>query len=303
VIQSFSTTRSVVADVALIGVATPGVVDHAYAVDTGGNIYRIDFKSSSTNWVMNKVAYTNGAGRKFLFAPALAAASGGYVYVALGSGDREHPLQSEYPYSSTMVNRFYVYQDNLATTSATNLDDTTLMDDYTAATTCTTPQVLPGSSKKGWFMNLTQYGIGEQAVTSALIVSGLVTFSTNRPIPATQGTCSTTLGEARGYWVDLLNASGAIGVPGTCGGTRSSLILGGGLPASPVLATVTPTIVTSGQSTGGGQPVASGQPTTVVFGTVSRSGPGPDSSLPPRQPPLTIVPTRKKLYWKSSGEN
>jgi hypothetical protein len=49
--------------------------------------------------------------------------------------------------------------------------------------------------------------------------------------------------------------------------------------------------------------LTNGPPTTVVFGVVSRTGPGPDSNLPPRTPPLTIVPTRKKIYWKSSGEN
>jgi len=61
-------------------------VDHAYAVDTGGNIYRLDFASSKSNWVMNKVAYTNGAGRKFLFAPALLAAPGNQVYVGARFG-------------------------------------------------------------------------------------------------------------------------------------------------------------------------------------------------------------------------
>ena len=61
-------------------------------------------------------------------------------------------------------------------------------------------------------MDLNQNGKGEQVVTSALIAGGMVTFSTNRPVPAPAGSCSTTLGEARGYWVNLLNASGAIGV-------------------------------------------------------------------------------------------
>src|SRR6267154_2408335 len=42
----FTTTRSVAADVALISIATVGVVDHAYAADTGGNIYRIDFAAN-----------------------------------------------------------------------------------------------------------------------------------------------------------------------------------------------------------------------------------------------------------------
>jgi len=290
VIATFPTQRSVTADVALISASTAGVVDHAYAVDTGGNIYRLDFAASPSNWVMNRVAYTTGAGRKFLFAPALLAAPGGYVYVAVGSGDREHPLQSEYTYS--VANRFYVYVDNLASTSPTNLDDTSVMFDYTygptgrgSTTTCSTPGVLPGSGMKGWFMNLT--GQGEETVTSAVIAAGAVAFSTNRPIPATQGTCSTSLGEARGYWVNLFNASGGIGVPGaSCGGTRSSVFVGGGLPPTPVIANV----------------MVGGQSMTVAIGTAQLSG-GVSSPISPQQVKPNIVPTRKKIYWKSSGEN
>src|SRR5207248_11073098 len=178
VLASFATTRSVAADVALIALTTPGVVDHAYAVDTGGNVYRLDFASSTSNWVMNQVAYTTGAGRKFLFAPALLAAPGNQVYLAVGSGDREHPLQSEYAYSA-VVNRFYVYRDSLASTSATNLDDTTRMYDFTYGvghpgpgnatngTSCSTTGVLPTSSMRRWFMHLRATGLGAQTGTSA----------------------------------------------------------------------------------------------------------------------------------------
>ena len=290
IIATFATARSVVADVALLAVTTAGVVDHAYAVDTGGNIYRLDFASSQSNWAMNKVAYTNvsnGTGRKFLFAPALLGASGGYVYVALGSGDREHPLQSEYPYSS-VVNRFYVYLDNLTTTSATDLD--TLSDltngPTSSGTTCSTQGVLPGGSSKGWFMSLDQYGLGEQTVSSALIASGMVAFSTNRPIATTAGMCS-NLGQARGYWVNLFNASGGIGVPGqSCGGTRSSVFTGGGLPPSPVFATVQ----------------VNGQSMTVAIGTAQLSG-TVSSPIAPQQINPAIVPIRQKIYWKSSGDN
>jgi type IV pilus assembly protein PilY1 len=298
VLATFPTARSVAADVALIAVTTPGVVDHAYVVDTGGNIYRLDFAASQSNWVMHNVASTTAnAGRKFLFAPALLAASGGNVYVAVGSGDREHPLQNEYPFSVTMVNRFYVYMDNLATTSATaaiNLDDSTsstsVMYDYTygaggqgTTTTCSTTKVLPGSSKTGWFVTLQT---GEQTVSTALIAGGMVAFSTNQPIPAVAGTCS-NLGLARGYWLNLFNASGGIGVPGaSCGGTRASAFVGGGLPPSPVLATV----------------VVNGQSMTVAIGTAQLSG-GTSSPIAPQQVKPSIVPTRKKLYWKSSGEN
>jgi type IV pilus assembly protein PilY1 len=304
VLKTFATTRSVAADVALIGIADPNVVDHAYAVDTGGNIYRIDFGASVAGWSMNRVAYTNGSGRKFLYAPALVAVPGGQVYLALGSGDREHPLQSQYPYSS-VLNRFYVYRDNLSSTNATNLDDTTVMFDYTAATGCSTTEVLPSASMKGWFMNLNQYGQGEQTVTSAIVVGGLVYFSTNRPIPATQGTCSTVLGEARGYVVNLFNASGAIGVAGACGGGRTGLFIDGGLPASPVVATIPVPVIDANTTVW----------QTIIIGGMQRSpggangGNGSGSSVPKCDnwctqngtPP--VPPTRHQVFWKSSGQN
>lgn len=281
VLQSFPTTRSVAADIALVSVATAGVVDHAYASDTGGNIYRIDFDAGSAgSWRMNRVAYTNGSGRKFFYPPALLSVGGGTVYLAIGSGDREHPLQTQYPYFG-VTNRFYVYADNLAATTANDLDGAQIMNNGTDAG-CGSVSLI-GSTKKGWFMDLNQ---GEQTVTSAVIAAGLVTFSTNRPIPAAAGSCSTTLGEARGYWVNLFNGSGAVGVPGACGGTRSATFVGGGLPPSPVFGIV---------------PVG-GVPTPVVIGAIQRAG-GASSSIAPQKVTPIINPKRKAIYWKSSGEN
>ena len=152
-----------------------------------------------------------------------------------GSGDREHPLSWQYPYTST-ANRFYVALDNLAdkpTTDEAGLNMDSSLTNSTSPTDCNSPNVLPNGSSRGWFMQLQQ---GEQVVTSSLIVAGTVMFSTNRPIVGNAASCSTALGEARGYVVSLFNASGAIGADGTCGGTRSSVFAGGGLPPSPVLA-------------------------------------------------------------------
>ena len=294
----FPTTRSVAADIALISIATPGIVDHAYAADTGGNIYRLDFAGNPNQWVMNRIAYTNGSGRKFLFAPALLAAPGGQVYVALGSGDREHPLQAQYPYMN-VLNRFYVFKDNLSSTSALNLDDTTKLDDFTYSsgdpgpnnatngTSCSTSGVVPSSALSGWFMNLNQNGQGEQTVTSAIIAAGMVAFSTNRPIPKTQGSCDTMLGAAYGYWVNLFNASGGINASGAaCGGLRDTPFVGGGLPPSPVIASV---------------PVNT-QVVQTVIGAAQLSG-GASCGICPQQVKPAIVPTRKTIFWKGSGEN
>lgn len=304
VIKKFDTIRSVAADVALIDVDNDGKVDFAYAADTGGNIYRINFIDPSTKaalgdgeWTSYKVAYTNGGGRKFLHPPALLQASGGKVYLAIGSGDRERPLLTDYPYTG-VINRFYVFMDDVNDNAAYNLDDGGgKMFDRTSSAGCDAEKVLPSSSMKGWFMNLTQNGKGEQSVGTALIVSGLVTFGTNRPVPATDGSCSTALGEARGYWVNLFNGSGAIGVDGSCGGDRSSIFLGGGLPVSPVMATV---------------PI-NGTITTVVIAAPNRAGTGSgqgqtapssaNSQYDPQKVRPLISSKRKMKYWKSSGDN
>jgi type IV pilus assembly protein PilY1 len=292
VLASFGATRSVVAEVALLDIDGDNSIDYAFAVDTGGNIYRIDFIDGpttkvpldSSKWVMRRVAYTNGSGRKFLFPPALLFNSG-KVYVALGSGDREHPLITHYPYVSNVVNRFYVYVDGLATSPvATNLDDPKVMLDNSLDTTCSSALVTPTSTMKGWFMDLKQNGAGEQTVTSAVIAGGLVTFSTNRPIPASAAQCSTTLGEARGYFLNLLNGSGAIGVTGSCGGIRSGIFVGGGLPPSPVLGTI---------------PVG-GTPKTVVIGAIQRSGTS-SSPIAPQQMVPPISSRRSRTYWYTPG--
>jgi Tfp pilus tip-associated adhesin PilY1 len=291
VLASFATDRSVVADVALVDIDYDGLMDYIYAVDTGGNIYRIDLIDGPTSrnplaagsWSIHKVAYTTGAGRKFHHAPALLPIAG-KVYVAVGSGDREKPLSVHYPYADPITNRFYVYLDDLAASATlTNLDDTTTQQDFTLSTSCTTEGIVPTSASKGWFMDLTRRG--EQTVTSAVIAGGAVAFSTNRAIPAASGTCASTLGEARGYLMNLTNASGTIGSNGLCGGSRSSVFVGGGLPPSPVIATVN----------------IDGVVDTVGIGIVDPSGLGPEIPIRPRPIAVPLNLKRRPVYWFSSG--
>jgi type IV pilus assembly protein PilY1 len=206
------------------------------------------------------------------------------VYVSVGSGDREHPLERNYPFKTPVVNRFYVYVDALASTTANDLDNLGKMSDFTATPYCNGAKILPGAAQKGYFLSLNQNGTGEQVVTSAAIAGGLVTFSTNRPVPSAAGTCSTALGEARGYFLDLLTGSGAIGVKGNCGGAPSSTFVGGGMPPSPVLGTV---------------PI-NGQPRTVLVGAVQKGG-GASSAIQSQLVTPTINPVRRRIYWYPSG--
>lgn len=307
-------TGSIAANVALISTQNNGLVDYAYAADTTGSIYRIDFSSPGgtalavDDWSIRKVASTSGGGRKFLFAPALlpvAQVVGGaftHVYVAIGSGDREHPLNSQYPYTTPTQNRFYTFIDNLGLTDRTpvNLDNTNVasnlyMKDYTTlncttATTCSQQSIFPAGASPsptavGYFIDLNG-GVGEQTVTSAAIAAGFVVFSTNRALPVDPNTCPSTLGEARGYLVNLFNGSGQIGTQLGFGGTRSSIFPGGGLPPSPVLATV----------------LIDGRATTILIGAAQRSG-GAGSALTPQLVTPAIQAKRRLLSWSLDDDN
>ena len=289
-LAAFKTDRSVVADISMVDIDNDGMPDYAYAADTGGNLYRIDFVDGPTSkvelasdkWEMFKVAYTAEA-RKFLFTPALLY-SKGFVYMAIGSGDREHPLGWQYPYDN-VTNRFYISLDDLSikdSTKARNLND---LKDYTnaSAAKCDSPAALPGGEVKGWYMSLAK---GEQVVTSATIVGGTVMFSTNRPIKGNEASCATALGEARGYVVNLFNSSGAIGVDGICNGTRSSVFAGGGLPPSPVLATGV---------------LVGDRRVSVVIGTVPKGGARGAPIEAVEQKPK-IKSTRKRTYTYVKGQ-
>lgn len=287
VIRSFATNRGVVADVSVLDMNQDGAADFAYVVDVGGNIYRIDLVDAansfeplaSADWRMTLIAQSTGGGRKFLFAPALLPNGDRYVYLALGSGDREHPLISNYPTTEDITNRFYVFFDDLQTTGTLNLDGLS-MANYTnlAAEDEVRNGVVPGGPLRGWFLGLP--GAAEQTVTSAVIISGKVAFSTNRPVPDDEFSCGTNLGEARGYLLDLLNAEGAVAPDGE----RSNIFEGGGIPPSPVVARV---------------PV-DGQLNTVLIGVVQQDGTTSSAVESQRVRPDTSS-RRTPVYWFQTG--
>lgn len=276
-IKSFDTDRSVPADVTLVDTDFDGFVDAAYAADTGGNVYRIDFTGvDSTEWSKTTIAHvSSGSGRKFLFSPAALVAkdsSGNkLVFLALGSGDRERPLLTNYPVttSPTLTNRFYVFIDRF---TGANLDLETL--------TTNDPLATP-TACEGWKMNLvgdpadSTAKVGEQTVTGALIAGGRVFWNTSRATQAAAGTCDSDLGEARGYNAGLF----------TCGGVISTTYVGGGLPITPVLGTVT---------------LADGSVVTVCIGCAM--APGQPSQFTPGQVNPAPAATRKKLFWKRDGD-
>ena len=161
--------------------------------------------------------------------------------------------------------------------------------DLPAGTDCNT---LMESGKSGWFMDLVS-GRGEQVVTSSVIFGGAVFFSTNRPLETQPGTCQANLGEAKGYAVNLLNASGVIGTGALCGGARSGVFTGGALPPSPVIGTV-PVKDANGVV----------RNVNVLIGAANLKTGDVAGNLPfgAQAPPIPIRQRRERVYWYPRGD-
>jgi type IV pilus assembly protein PilY1 len=310
--ENLRTDRSVVADVVFVDVNNDEIVDFGYAVDAGGGVYRVDFRTSP--FAITKIAQTDStSGRKFLNAPALLLSRIGeipVVYLALGAGDREHPLRSQYPTPTGMLNRFYVFKD-LPTQPEDEENPLPLMLDTDPRIVdqnqpdnpdqCFAEAVTPTSASVGWYINLDEHGSpgnseGEQVVTSAVIAGGRVFFSTNQPGQSGQQlqACTNDLGIARGYSLDIVTGEGAFAGAGGCA-ERSQEFTGGGLPPPPVTAEV-PVCDANGQNC---------RTESICIGCITTNGElacGEGSPLEACPIYLGIRPIRRPLYWHTNSE-
>ena len=204
-----------------------GIIDLIYAVDTRGNIWRINTTdpnnayasySSINSWPINKIAavgdWTKASERrKFMYAPSVVML-GKQATILVGTGDREKPLATDS--SASVNNRFYGIRDDITktgeTSGSTSIPAPTLVigygsnDELASANqlqnaTGSTASVNPTTMKKyGWYLNLftttTPY---EQVVTTPLTIGGQTYFSTFQA--NTGNTCK--LGSGRAYTVDF----------------------------------------------------------------------------------------------------
>lgn len=245
--RTFTTVRSVAGDVTVVPNPSTGMADFAYAVDTGGNVYRIKIGADTpADWSMTKIAAlgcdaptcaTGGTlNRKFLFAPEVVVVAPDFNAVLIGSGDREHPLPTNK--ASLVTNAFFMLKDrpweaNWLPDESTNCggeETLCLQSLWPMTNTGPVPTQEQLSTKKGWYMTLSGT---EQVVTSAVVLFGETTFSTHMPSVPDPESCGSTLGVARVYNVAYLT-----GAPVYPYGAFAA-ISGGGLPPSPVSGEVT----------------------------------------------------------------
>lgn len=214
-VKSFDTERSVPADVSIIDADFDGFADRAYAVDLGGNVYRLDFEVGvayqPADWQINTLAEVgDSGGTKLFFAPDVVLTRN-YAAVMVGSGDREKPLKDD------TTDYFFTFIDKnlkgVVPSEAIGFDDLPANTEFTSA-----------AQDKGCYYALRE---GEKVVNAALTIGGNTYFGTNVP-QRTDDSCSVRLGVARSYELPLICK------------TKTSVVLnGGGLPPSPVAGVVT----------------------------------------------------------------
>jgi type IV pilus assembly protein PilY1 len=248
---------AIASDVAVVDINRDAAraADRVYVGDTCGQVWRLDISSSNMdNWAATRIAnISTGVAtdvankRKFLFPPDLVFAvdgTGNYTAVLLGSGDREHP------FDTNVVNRFYMLKDRdsadllVGATNSTSVRiagygtaptgspyaDADLFDATSVVVDATAP-----SAANGWKITLSA---GEKVVSSAVTISGTTFFNTNQPSStAGGGACGSNLGIAREYLVGFADAGATIDVNASGGITiadRSTIHAGGGYLPSPV---------------------------------------------------------------------
>lgn len=278
-----------VADVVPVDVNFDGFADVLYAVDSRGNVWRVNMTDAAYSglavsaWTWQRVAVVAEWGtvsklerRKFLSAPSIVML-GTQATVLVGSGDREKPLEASD--GALVNNRFYGIRDEVFSTVSTpavgfGSTNTVVADpsqrDLLDVTNLTPVSPTALANYKGWYRGLSQTTAPyEQVVTTPLTIGGVTYFSTfqAKSSNSTANQC-TSLGTARAYQIDFQSGTAIEGAP------LVTTFLAGGIPPSPV----------------GGLVVVDGKTVPFLIG-----GPGP-SPLSPTKVVPNVKATRKPIY-------
>lgn len=277
-----------VADMTSVDINRDGYVDAIYAVDTRGNVWRINtsdpaagyagYAGGVADWPVVKVAEVSQWGgdaserRKFMYAPSTVVL-GSQVTVLLGSGDREKPASSSN--AAKVLNRFYGFRDDVTMTSGVvairgygSSSGGVDLADLKNVTNMSPIDPASLASFRGWFRDLsTTSEPYEQVVTAPLTLAGVTYFSTYQAKSSSGATCS-NLGTARAYQVDFQTGTRLADRP------LVTTFVSQGIPPSPV----------------GGVVLVDGKLVPFVIG-----GPGPTPLSPTKVVPK-VRPDRKPVY-------
>ncbi|MEH6492136.1 PilC/PilY family type IV pilus protein [Halopseudomonas sp.] len=188
--------------VSVVDIDFDGVADHLYFADLGGQVFRVDVSldSGSLFSVTQLASLSSASGanfRRFYEAPAVGYVKNGAneeLYVALGSGNRSHPLDE------ATNDGFFVIRDVSALEpQSTVIANTTNMTDVTSGSD-------PATSSRGWFYTFSE--TGEKSMASPLIYDGRILFTTYAPTEdqEQENVCAVRYGRSFLHTVSLLTA-------------------------------------------------------------------------------------------------
>ena len=274
---------SIPADITLVDRDGNGKIDRLYAVDVGGNVWRVDLQPSSAHqtpeyWQVNKLAAlgcatgpcASGVTPRKFFYPVDVVFTPTFDAVMAGQGDREHPLFRDA--SVTIRNRVFMLKDMHTGFDGSGSTAIIRSELYDATSTNY------DGSLKGYYIRL---GNAEKVVNAPLTVAGYTYFGTNQPVDPDANSCSVNLGVARGYKLAPLSAS-----------YTHTNYAGGGLPPSSVAGLVNITVTVNGVESsrlvpfliGGG-----GDPNCADADCMSALG--------GNKPTINVPTSRNRTYW------
>ncbi|RQW88635.1 MAG: hypothetical protein EHM79_05300 [Geobacter sp.] len=202
-------TFSIPSEISAIDTKNTGFADILYAADTGGNIWRFDVGNTSTAlWTGKKIFSSNPGsggssdkGRKIFYKPSVVTEPG-YRLIYFGTGDREHPL------NSNVVDRMYALKDpGTITSTKTETDLVDVTSDALQTTTVASGvgsvadllSKLNDSTKFGWYIKLDQ-NVGEKVLSPPMVFNKVAFFTTYAPGASSTDPCvAGNLGTSRLY--------------------------------------------------------------------------------------------------------
>lgn len=201
------------AKVRVIDINRDGSLDRLYYSDTGGNIWRVDFNSSTLSEAkvrhLAKLGGSPTTGRKFFTEPDVALFKRGGKYLAsvsIGSGERPKPLGD-----ARDDHFFVIFDDTIVTTPTTPPAIITIGDLMDA----TSGPVNPFSANKdGWYIDLTQLN-AEKVLSTSMTFESMVFFSSFGATSNNANVCDiSNVNQTRLYALDLLSGAPALDFDG-----------------------------------------------------------------------------------------
>jgi type IV pilus assembly protein PilY1 len=214
---------SIPARISVVDREGDGYADHMYVVDMGGQLFRLDIHNGKgVNELVSGGLMANFGGdgaadnRRFFYGPdisEISLADEHYYAVAVGSGYRAHPLNSEIQDYFYMIkdkgvflfDEFGNYTMPEETITMADMYDATSHDLTSSDRDTQTLANTTFAEKQGWMIRLSSGG--EKVLASPLIIDYKLFFTTYLPATASLSECAPPTGNSRAYLVELVNGN------------------------------------------------------------------------------------------------